>query len=110
MIPLNEEQGTRIKNIFWCRINKRVDQGILNRYLEETIAELTEQSPEEELAGYKCPMCGRLTIELVKAGADNNPDEKEMVHCAACMFCYHGKFRDFKANACYQPDWNGGKS
>ena len=58
-----------------------------------------EKPPEEELAGYKCPLCGKARLYY----------NGSMIICEECD-CGLGSTVDYaKKHACYQPDWRGGK-
>ena len=60
-------------------------------------------SPEEELAGYKCHICGDSAGYIIG---------DEGVICRGCKKCVLGgqhHYREIMERACYQPNWNGGK-
>ena len=86
------------------KLSKELAEKILDdfqtgRALWNILEKYTEKTPEEELAEYKCPLCGKARLY----------DNGSMIICGECD-CGLGSTVDYaKKHACYQPDWQGGK-
>ena len=83
--------------------------------VQDIIDSFTEKTPEEGLAEYRCPNCGRgRHLHLRNRNTDMGIlNRVECYHCKACITEYlEDKERSIgalKDIACYQDDWNGGK-
>jgi len=96
---LTKEQAEKIKKRLEFLHSDHYCLGYIEGEIVDIIDSMTEKTPEEELAEYKCPKCNS---ELSISGIDNN------VYCCSCRLLIGS--RDFYyLMPCYQPDWNGGK-
>ena len=98
MEKLSKELAEEIKEkIKWVGTGYEYES-VLND-VRKIIDSFTEKTPEEELAEYKCPLCGKARLYY----------NGSMIICEECD-CGLGSTVDYaKKHACYQPDWRGGK-
>jgi len=95
---LSKELAEEIKEkIKWVGTGYEYES-VLND-VRKIIDSFTEKTPEEELAEYKCPACGSFSFKPMSLGA----------MCQECQNYIQHRFGTISSNACYQPDWNGGK-
>ena len=99
---VSDEEGSRL-------------EGSIDEIHWIVLDEFKKKTPEEELAGFKCPVCGYF-IDVRRI--DGTGGEWCEVFCInlECNWKHHSGFQDpacalnvIENMACYQPDWNGGR-